>query len=153
MICRNGTNQFTAKVTRQLWSARATTMDRIRGGEFPRVAGGTHAPMLLIVCMFIPGCGNDETHPVMSETKSVSSQKSDDDYVTSTVCRQCHQKQHDSWHASYHRTMTQEATPATIQGSFDGEPLTVNGYPCRPFRHDNRFLHDACASGLGRTGT
>ena len=115
-------------------------MDRIRGGEFPRVAGGTHAPMLLIVCMFIPGCGNDETHPVMSETKSVSSQKSDDDYVTSTVCRQCHQKQHDSWHASYHRTMTQEATPATIQGSFDGEPLTVNGYPCRPFRHDNRFF-------------
>jgi len=32
-------------------------------------------------------------------------------YRSSDTCRACHPSQYASWHASYHRTMTQVATP------------------------------------------
>src|SRR5712691_1096111 len=35
-------------------------------------------------------------------------------YVTSNSCRACHPGNYASWHASFHRTMTQVATPATL---------------------------------------
>ena len=35
-------------------------------------------------------------------------------YVTSKSCRACHPGNYASWHASFHRTMTQVATPATL---------------------------------------
>src|SRR5262249_55506955 len=43
-----------------------------------------------------------------------------DGFLTSDGCRACHPSQYASWHASYHRTMTQIATPATVLTSFDG---------------------------------
>src|SRR5213592_2079045 len=43
-----------------------------------------------------------------------------DGYVSSRTCRACHPGQYASWHASYHRTMTQVATPESIATSFDG---------------------------------
>ena len=43
-----------------------------------------------------------------------------DRYVSSRTCRACHPSQYASWHASYHRTMTQAATPQSIASSFDG---------------------------------
>lgn len=42
-----------------------------------------------------------------------------DGYVTSTTCRACHPAQYASWHASYHRTMTQVATTTTVVGDFE----------------------------------
>jgi Zn-finger protein len=41
-------------------------------------------------------------------------------YVSSQTCRACHPSQYASWHASYHRTMTQVATPQSVAASFDG---------------------------------
>jgi Cytochrome c552/Cytochrome c554 and c-prime len=43
-----------------------------------------------------------------------------DRYVSSRTCRACHPSQYASWHASYHRTMTQAATPQSVASSFDG---------------------------------
>lgn len=40
-------------------------------------------------------------------------------YVGSQACRECHQENHASWFASYHRTMTQLPTPDTVLGDFD----------------------------------
>ena len=44
-------------------------------------------------------------------------------YVSSDTCRSCHPNQHASWHMSYHRTMTQYATPESVRGNFDHPPL------------------------------
>ncbi|HET8940202.1 MAG TPA: multiheme c-type cytochrome [Polyangiales bacterium] len=44
-------------------------------------------------------------------------------YTSSTECRACHAEQYASWYASYHRTMTQEATPATVRGNFSNVAL------------------------------
>ena len=41
-----------------------------------------------------------------------------DGFVASDQCRDCHTDQHESWHASYHRTMTQVAGPQSVIGDF-----------------------------------
>jgi hypothetical protein len=44
----------------------------------------------------------------------------DEGFVSSQTCRSCHPSQYQSWHRSYHRTMTQVATADTAAVSFDG---------------------------------
>ena len=48
-------------------------------------------------------------------------------YVGSKVCRSCHEDQFDSWHRSYHRTMTQLAAADTVQADFHNVVLTNDG--------------------------
>jgi predicted CXXCH cytochrome family protein len=45
-------------------------------------------------------------------------------YVGSSECRSCHEDQHASWHRSYHRTMTQFASPQTVRANFHNVTLT-----------------------------
>ena len=47
--------------------------------------------------------------------------------VTSGACRSCHPGQYASWHASFHRTMTRLATPATVAGPFEGTRVESEG--------------------------
>lgn len=49
-----------------------------------------------------------------------------DGYVTSDACKDCHPRHFDTWHQSYHRTMTQVATPQAFMGTVD-ETLTRFG--------------------------
>ena len=45
--------------------------------------------------------------------------KSEDGYVGSDSCRECHEHYYDTWYDSYHRTMTQVASRQTSAASFD----------------------------------
>lgn len=45
-------------------------------------------------------------------------------YVGSESCRSCHEDEFNSWHQTYHRTMTQIATPDSVQANFDNVILT-----------------------------
>src|SRR5256885_16008731 len=47
-------------------------------------------------------------------------------YATSNTCRACHLDNYASWHASYHRTMTQVATTANILGIDDVAELSFD---------------------------
>lgn len=49
-------------------------------------------------------------------------------FTTSVTCQACHPAQYDAWHRSYHRTMTQVATPSTVLGAFDDIVLENRGY-------------------------
>ena len=60
-------------------------------------------------------------------------------YVSSDRCEQCHAAQHKTWHASYHRTMTQVATTKTVFGEFDGREFDWPGGSCRVFRRGDQF--------------
>ena len=62
-----------------------------------------------------------------------------DEYVGSDACRECHARNHETWHASYHRTMTQLASPASILVEFNGEPITVEGRTYRFKRRGEQF--------------
>jgi len=48
-------------------------------------------------------------------------------YVGSETCRSCHEDQFESWHRSYHRTMTQIAAADTIHAEFHKVTLTNEG--------------------------
>ena len=57
-------------------------------------------------------------------------QQTADGYVSSGACRACHADQHASWAGSFHRTMTQVATPATAAADFAGTTVAdVHGAP------------------------
>jgi len=60
-------------------------------------------------------------------------------FVTAGTCRSCHPSQYDSWHHSYHRTMTQLASPETVLGNFDGVTLHNRGRDFHLFRKGDEF--------------
>ncbi|MDE0102350.1 MAG: multiheme c-type cytochrome [Bryobacterales bacterium] len=48
-------------------------------------------------------------------------------YVTSDACLPCHPREHATWKAGYHRTMTQVARPESVLGDFDDLTLYFDG--------------------------
>ena len=48
-------------------------------------------------------------------------------YVGSQSCRKCHQREFDTWHSSYHHTMTQVASAESVVGDFDNVNLELHG--------------------------
>jgi hypothetical protein len=63
-----------------------------------------------------------------------------DAYVSSDTCRACHPSQYATWRASYHRTMTQVATPETVVATFDHVVVTeVPGDPIELERRGSEF--------------
>ncbi|MDE2657988.1 MAG: hypothetical protein OSB61_11075, partial [Verrucomicrobiota bacterium] len=53
--------------------------------------------------------------------------RDDGEYAGSDSCRDCHANEHKSWHASYHRTMTQLMSPETVRAAFDGQAHEFQG--------------------------
>ena len=63
-----------------------------------------------------------------------------DGYVSSAACKACHPAQYETWYGSYHRTMTQVATPETVVADFDGALVAdVHGEPMRLERRGDEF--------------
>jgi hypothetical protein len=52
-------------------------------------------------------------------------------YATSVACRSCHPGNYASWHASFHRTMTQVANAASVIPALDGMKLSLEGWDYR----------------------
>lgn len=69
------------------------------------------------------------------------------DYVSSDSCRACHPGNYASWHASFHRTMTQVARPENFAAAMDGLELSRDGIDYRVERRDNAFVVRSKASG------
>lgn len=61
------------------------------------------------------------------------------DYVSSESCRACHPSNYDSWHASYHRTMTQVASTETVATDFDGFTGETVGQVWRIYREGSGY--------------
>jgi hypothetical protein len=73
-------------------------------------------------------------------------------YTSSSSCRACHPGNYDSWHASYHRRMTQVATPQTVIGDFDDAEAFAGGRVYRLSRRGDEFwvdMNDPDAHGDG----
>lgn len=63
-------------------------------------------------------------------------------FVGSSACEGCHQNRHESWYRTFHRTMTQEAGPASVQGEFDGQALDYWGLRVRPVEENGRYFFE-----------
>src|SRR5690349_18016163 len=85
-------------------------------------SGGSKA--LLVILLVMAGCGglfwvvqrDGVTPDRIASHRPV--QVDEDGYVSSDTCRACHPSEYASWHRSYHRTMTQVATPDTAVPDF-----------------------------------
>ncbi len=64
------------------------------------------------------------------------------DFVGSDACVDCHSDRHQSWHSTFHRSMTQEARVGTVQGRFNGETLDYQGVRVRPVQEQGRHYFD-----------
>jgi len=81
----------------------------------------------------------------------------DEGFVSSQTCRACHPSQYQSWHRSYHRTMTQIAAPENVAASFDGVAVdAASGGPMALEQHGRElwaeFDDPDDAEGRGRRG-
>ena len=64
------------------------------------------------------------------------------DYQGSTSCGDCHRGHVASWSRTFHRTMTQVASPASVVAPFDGRPVDVLGVRTTPRREGDAFFMD-----------
>ncbi len=74
-------------------------------------------------------------------------------YVTSNSCRACHPGNYASWHASFHRTMTQVATPSTLIPDAREVELSHAGRDYRLERKGDKFFVSERASGETEYGS
>ncbi|MEL6547140.1 MAG: multiheme c-type cytochrome, partial [Myxococcota bacterium] len=61
-------------------------------------------------------------------------------YRHASACTQCHPDHQRSWYRTYHRTMTQEASPESIIGDFDNAQFSFDDGYGRAFRTDDEFF-------------
>ncbi|MFP6770069.1 MAG: cytochrome c3 family protein, partial [Planctomycetaceae bacterium] len=95
----------------------------------------------------------------------VPRQQIGDEYVSSQTCRSCHPGRFSTWHRTFHRTMTQLASPQSVipshTGQFDGVVLRSRGRRYELERRGEEFWvrmvdpdwdRDRRAKGLDDTG-
>jgi hypothetical protein len=94
----------------------------LRSRKFLWIAIATLAGAILIAAIFwhdlAPATLPPTNRPVVAP---------EGNYVTSNSCRACHPGNYASWHASFHRTMTQVASPATLIPEAKGVELSFAG--------------------------
>ena len=63
-------------------------------------------------------------------------------FVSSTACQACHPREYDTWHHSYHRTMTQPATPEAVIAPLDNAHLYNRGREYHTWRDGDEYWID-----------
>jgi Cytochrome c552 len=132
-----------------IYSLRCNICEMMR--PFRGVRKAENLSVAAAVLTLTAGCGSAPA-PGISGPALVR----DAGYVSSDTCRACHPGQYASWHGSYHRTMTQVATPDTVAASFDGQ--TVDAVPGEPMVLEQKgqqlwaeFVDPDAGSDLGLT--
>jgi hypothetical protein len=74
------------------------------------------------------------------EGPAASLQHLDEGYVGSQACARCHEANHASWHASFHRTMTQAPGAAAVLAPFEGRTPAHQGVSWLLERADGAYL-------------
>ena len=75
-----------------------------------------------------------------------------DGYVSSNACQACHPREHASWHDSYHRRMTQVASPSSVMGDFNDVSLELRGRSFLLYRDGEKFMVDMEVPGWRESG-
>ena len=68
-------------------------------------------------------------------------------YATSAACRACHPGNYASWHASFHRTMTQVAAAPVLPAGLDGLEMSREGWDYRVERAGENYQVRRRAAG------
>ncbi len=97
--------------------------------------------IVLVVCALLAVGGGFLWSPDVDDElrEHLPEQTMGEGFTTSVTCQACHPAEYDSWHRSYHRTMTQAVTPSTVLGMFDDVVLEDRGYRWRLERRGDEF--------------
>ena len=108
--------------------------------------------MLCAYCAFA-GCKKPDAPPIAESSttankveasttlvSSIPLPAGDKHFIGSDACQSCHTDHHQSWHASFHRTMTQPINPATAPQAIIDNEVVVAGKKYRFERKDGDFL-------------
>ncbi len=88
----------------------------------------------------LPGEQADSAKLVMfTAAQQRPQQQLSDGFTGSDSCRECHQQEHRSWHASYHRTMTQEINRETAPACIQDQTVVVQGKTYQFTQTDGQF--------------
>ena len=88
------------------------------------------APAVTTTCFALPAIAlvAAAVHVATPDYAGIRAGRFDAGYLESNNCRKCHEENYDTWHATFHRTMTQEAGPESILGDFEHEnTITYQG--------------------------
>jgi hypothetical protein len=104
-------------------------------------AKSTANRVVAVACVLLAVCAGLFWRPRADDalTAALPDATTGDGYATSSTCQSCHPSQYDAWHRSYHRTMTQAATPAAVLADFGGVLLEDRGYQWRFERRGDEF--------------
>jgi hypothetical protein len=100
-----------------------------------------------IIRAFVPGHLSDQSDAVAADPVVIFPDHPDsrptavqsDGYVGSQACRKCHQREFDTWHSSYHHTMTQVPTAESVVGDFNDVDLKLHGHQFHMGRDKEQF--------------
>jgi hypothetical protein len=109
--------------------------DEIRRGSAAVAGSGVLAFVLLGLAGWTRG--STAAPPADDPTGGVPLVERDEGYAGAESCAGCHPRNHASWHASYHRTMTQVATPATMLAPWVGTTPPFEGRVWKLERSDD----------------
>ena len=139
---------------------------KIRRGVIPRIRNGRNAGsarlqliavvVLVAISAGIGGAAYIHREPTVPERRITDRpiQVEEDGYSSSRTCKACHPREYDTWHNSYHRTMTQVVTPETVLGNFDRVQVNdLHGRPIHLERRGRQFWAEFVDPDWDLTGT
>jgi len=111
--------------------AKGSSLRLLWGALLLSAVGGT---LLYVNSHFRTG-----DHTALTHAEMLPGRRVEGGYVTSEACRKCHQAQFESWHHSFHSTMTQKVSPQTVVAPFDDVVLHAEGRDYRLSRRGDEF--------------
>ncbi len=89
--------------------------------------------LLLGACLALAAVTAATREPPLDEAlaRALPGDRSGPGYVTSGTCQACHPSEYATWRGSYHRTMTQVATPDAALAPFEDVVLESRGFEWR----------------------
>src|SRR5439155_12206019 len=117
-------------------------MDKNPGGAPPTVSSGPGPAILLMLVLaavslvVVRMIASFESTIPEDKVSGRPIQIAEDGYASSNACKACHPSEYATWQRSYHRTMTQVATPQSVVADFAG--VDVHEVPGRPMSLERR---------------
>ena len=105
---------------------------QLPGPQDPAYSVKFFATTLASLAALVGAAGFVVRTPVIPESRVATRpiQATEPEFSSSNACAACHPREYASWHTSYHRTMTQVATPETAVARFDNVTVRdVHGQP------------------------
>jgi Cytochrome c554 and c-prime len=121
-----------------LATARAVVA-RVASGLGLRWAWPSFVLLVLLALLWPNRAHGEEAAAATSHLRLPTQLTQNEKYASSSSCQECHPRQYETWHRSFHRTMTQVASPKNFVGRFDGTRIDSNGLNYRVFTRDGQF--------------